>query len=137
MYDVMSQLNKEHTARQVQRMKAKAPVSLVTILIMAASIGLGIYLIWKHYELAKGITMIIAGLIVAVLWALSANLLTEWDRAVILRMGHFHAVKGPGFFMIVPIIDSVTRIVDMRVLRQQGAVDHVADRGMARAQGEV
>jgi regulator of protease activity HflC (stomatin/prohibitin superfamily) len=42
-------------------------------------------------------------------------LLAEWDRALVLRMGHFHSVRGPGFYMIVPIIDSVSRILDMRV----------------------
>ncbi len=116
MYDVMSQLNKEHAARQVQRMKVKMPVTLVTILIIAVSIGLGVYCIERlHYPVTRGVIAAVAGVIIAVLWSLSANLLTEWDRAVVLRMGHFHSIKGPGFFMILPIIDSVVRIVDMRV----------------------
>ena len=27
----------------------------------------------------------------------------QWDRVVILRLGHFHALKGPGLFFIIPI----------------------------------
>ena len=63
----------------------------------------------------EGVTLIILGVVVAVLWSLSAQLLLEWDRAVILRLGHFRSVGGPGFFRIIPIIESVTRVVDMRV----------------------
>ncbi|MDR0758681.1 MAG: hypothetical protein LBF74_01025 [Treponema sp.] len=39
----------------------------------------------------------------------------EWERAVVLRFGRFHRVKGPGLFVLVPLVDRVTQIVDIRI----------------------
>jgi regulator of protease activity HflC (stomatin/prohibitin superfamily) len=39
----------------------------------------------------------------------------EWERAIVLRLGKFHAVKGPGLFLLVPIIDRVAQVVDLRI----------------------
>jgi regulator of protease activity HflC (stomatin/prohibitin superfamily) len=59
--------------------------------------------------------VMVGGVVISALWSMSAHLLAEWDRAVILRMGHFRCMRGPGFFVIIPFIDSVVRVVDMRV----------------------
>jgi len=40
----------------------------------------------------------------------------QWEKGVVLRMGRFHGLKGPGFFMIVPIIDTVPLWIDQRVM---------------------
>ena len=45
---------------------------------------------------------------------MSAQMLAEWDRAVLLSLGRFRQIRGPGFFMIVPMLQSITRVVDMR-----------------------
>jgi regulator of protease activity HflC (stomatin/prohibitin superfamily) len=39
----------------------------------------------------------------------------QWDRAVVLRLGHFHALKGPGMFGMIPFVDRIARFVDMRI----------------------
>ena len=39
----------------------------------------------------------------------------QWDRAVVLRLGTFHALKGPGVFWLIPFVDRVARFVDMRI----------------------
>jgi len=39
----------------------------------------------------------------------------EWERAIVLRFGKFRKVKGPGPFILIPFIDSVTKIVDLRI----------------------
>ena len=40
----------------------------------------------------------------------------QWEKAVVLRMGKMRGLRGPGFFWIVPIIDSVSNWVDQRVM---------------------
>jgi regulator of protease activity HflC (stomatin/prohibitin superfamily) len=40
----------------------------------------------------------------------------QWDRAVILRLGRFHALKGPGLFFIIPIFDVIPYWIDTRVI---------------------
>ncbi len=43
------------------------------------------------------------------------QIVKEWDRAVLLRLGKFKKLKGPGFFIILPFIDSIIKIVDLRI----------------------
>ena len=40
----------------------------------------------------------------------------QWEKAVVLRFGKFHGLKGPGLFWIIPIMDSVTEWIDHRVM---------------------
>ncbi len=44
----------------------------------------------------------------------SIRLTQEWRRAVILRLGRFHAVKGPGLYLLWPI-DTIAVIIDLRI----------------------
>jgi regulator of protease activity HflC (stomatin/prohibitin superfamily) len=39
----------------------------------------------------------------------------QWEKAAVLRLGRYRGLRGPGPFLIVPIIDSVSRYVDQRV----------------------
>jgi len=45
----------------------------------------------------------------------SIKMAQQWERAVVLRLGKLHAVKGPGLFVLVPIIDAVTTWIDQRI----------------------
>jgi regulator of protease activity HflC (stomatin/prohibitin superfamily) len=40
----------------------------------------------------------------------------QWNRAVVLRLGRFHGLKGPGLFLIIPIIDAIPYWIDTRVI---------------------
>jgi regulator of protease activity HflC (stomatin/prohibitin superfamily) len=46
-------------------------------------------------------------------------ILPEWERMVLLRLGQFVGVKGPGYFLIPPFIYSVAAIVDTRIETHQ------------------
>jgi regulator of protease activity HflC (stomatin/prohibitin superfamily) len=41
---------------------------------------------------------------------------SQWEKAVILRLGKFHGLRGPGVFWIVPIVDSIPSWIDHRVM---------------------
>jgi hypothetical protein len=41
---------------------------------------------------------------------------SQWDKAVVLRLGKFHGLRGPGMFWIIPIIDSIASWIDHRVM---------------------
>ncbi|MFT3890347.1 MAG: slipin family protein [Anaerolineales bacterium] len=40
----------------------------------------------------------------------------QWEKAVVLRLGRFNGLKGPGMFWIIPIMDAVTSWIDHRVV---------------------
>jgi regulator of protease activity HflC (stomatin/prohibitin superfamily) len=55
--------------------------------------------------------------------ASSIKIAAQWEKALVFRLGKFQAVKGPGVFMIIPMIDSSqkidTRILTMDIPRQE------------------
>jgi Membrane protease subunits, stomatin/prohibitin homologs len=53
--------------------------------------------------------------ICSILIASAIRIADQWERAVVLRMGKYKGLKGPGPFMIIPIIDSISAYVDQRV----------------------
>ena len=62
------------------------------------------------------------GLFVVVMTLFSVYILfalkvaSQWEKAVVLRLGKFHGLRGPGLFWIIPIIDAVPSWIDHRVM---------------------
>jgi len=54
-------------------------------------------------------------IVLAVIIAASLKMANVWQRFVILRAGKLQGVKGPGLFLIVPILDSVVAVIDQRI----------------------
>ena len=50
-----------------------------------------------------------------ILIALSLKMANAWEKYVVLRLGKLQSVKGAGLFAIIPIIDSVAAIIDVRI----------------------
>jgi regulator of protease activity HflC (stomatin/prohibitin superfamily) len=60
--------------------------------------------------------LMIITFVVALFVSNAIKVANPWDRAVILRLGSFHALKGPGIFFIIPIIDTIPYWIDTRVI---------------------
>ncbi|MFX8899354.1 SPFH domain-containing protein, partial [Acinetobacter baumannii] len=45
---------------------------------------------------------------------LSLKMANAWEKYVILRAGTLQSVKGPGLFMIIPVLDSIAAVIDQR-----------------------
>ena len=88
------------------------PISLAIVAVLAV---FGILLIVLARLVVPGAVLIV--LAVTVLAAL--RMAQQWEQAVVLRAGKFLAVKGPGLFWIVPILDSVTALIDTRLRTTQ------------------
>lgn len=57
----------------------------------------------------------VAGLVVGILLALSIKYTDQWEKAVLLRLGRYRGLRGPGYFAIVPVLDRVVYIIDQRI----------------------
>ncbi len=56
------------------------------------------------------------GLIVLiVLLSSSIQIADQWEKAVVLRMGKYRGLKGPGIFLIIPIFDRIMDYIDQRI----------------------
>ncbi len=58
----------------------------------------------------------VAALVVATIASSAIRVADQWDRAVILRLGQFHSLKGPGLFFMIPVVDSIPYWIDIRVI---------------------
>jgi len=56
------------------------------------------------------------GLVIAIFVSMAIKVADQWDRAVILRLGKFRSLNGPGVFFIIPIIDAIPYWIDTRVI---------------------
>jgi regulator of protease activity HflC (stomatin/prohibitin superfamily) len=45
----------------------------------------------------------------------SIKIANQWERAVVLRFGKFQGLRGPGLFVIIPIVDEISHLIDQRV----------------------
>jgi regulator of protease activity HflC (stomatin/prohibitin superfamily) len=61
------------------------------------------------------IALVVLVVLVLLIVARSMRIAAEWQRAVILRLGRFHKVKGPGIYLVFPIVDRVAQVVDLRI----------------------
>ncbi|MCF8358304.1 MAG: slipin family protein [Prolixibacteraceae bacterium] len=85
------------------------PVSLtVLVILIVISMGLNILEV-------IGMPLMISFIVVSFLIAGSLRIADQWEKAVVLRMGKFRGLRGPGLFMIIPIIDRVDNYIDQRI----------------------
>jgi regulator of protease activity HflC (stomatin/prohibitin superfamily) len=54
-------------------------------------------------------------LLMAVITLFAVKVAQQWEKAIVLRFGKLHAIRGPGMFLIVPVLDEVTEWIDQRV----------------------
>jgi hypothetical protein len=66
---------------------------------------------------------VIAGVLLGLLLAQSPRIAKQWERGVVLRLGRYVGLRGPGLFWITPFIDSVSAWVDQRVITTSFAAE--------------
>ena len=87
-------------------------LNVVSVLVFILIAGTGVVL-----TTATGSPAWVAGAaVIGVLAALSPRVAQQWERAVVLRLGRFIGLQGPGLFWIVPFIDVVARSIDQRMI---------------------
>jgi regulator of protease activity HflC (stomatin/prohibitin superfamily) len=87
--------------------------ALVTAIVVMA--GAGINRLTEGTWEPRNIYIIISTALVAAICFFGIKIANQWERAVVLRLGKFHCLKGPGMFFIVPVIDTIVQSVDMRI----------------------
>jgi regulator of protease activity HflC (stomatin/prohibitin superfamily) len=88
-------------------------------LIFMVILGLGAALAYARLRVGAALEAGGIGVVAFVIAALVASAIQvadQWDRAVILRLGHFHSLRGPGLFFIIPVLDAIPYWIDTRVI---------------------
>jgi regulator of protease activity HflC (stomatin/prohibitin superfamily) len=68
---------------------------------------------------APGIVMALVGAVVM----LSPRVAEQWERAIVLRLGRFQAMRGPGLFWVLPFVDRVASWIDQRTITTSFAAE--------------
>jgi regulator of protease activity HflC (stomatin/prohibitin superfamily) len=86
---------------------------IVEALIMAIAVFLSESLHASDLWVAA---LLAAGSLIATYFLFALKIADQWEKAVVLRFGKYAGLKGPGRFWIVPIVDSIPRWIDHRVM---------------------
>jgi regulator of protease activity HflC (stomatin/prohibitin superfamily) len=103
--------NIPHTGRRRDRIRLK----IFALLLCAAGIIAAPHLPRTRFfdpAVLRALSTLAAA---AVLIIPSVRKLDEWERAIVLRLGRFHRVRGPGLFLLVPLADRIAETVDLRI----------------------
>ena len=87
--------------------------------IFIVILGIGGGLAFAVYEVTANLESAWIGVVafvIALVVSLAIKVANQWEKVVILRLGKFHSLKGPGLFFIVPIIDMIAYWIDTRVI---------------------
>lgn len=83
-------------------------------------LGIGVGVAYARYAASANPDAIWIGagvsFVVALVVSASIKIADQWEKVVVLRLGSFRALKGPGVFFIIPIIDVIAYWIDTRVL---------------------
>jgi hypothetical protein len=94
-------------------------VNVLSIVIVLAFAAGGAALWTRTRMVLPAAGLVVAGLVLAQ----APRVARQWERAVVLRLGRFVGLRGPGLFWVVPLIDSVNSWVDQRTITTSFAAE--------------
>src|SRR6266496_494568 len=97
----------------------RARVNVVASAVLLGSIVLGL----AGSRVSGSQTPLMVMLAVGAVLMQAPRIAQQWERAVVLRLGRFLALRGPGLFWIVPFVDSVSSWIDQRTITTSFAAE--------------
>jgi regulator of protease activity HflC (stomatin/prohibitin superfamily) len=93
--------------------------NVVALLCLLTPIMVGAYFTWswRDWRFAS------LGTVIGVLACLSPRVARQWERGVVLRLGKYVGLRGPGLFWIMPLVDSVANWIDQRTITTNFAAE--------------
>ena len=89
--------------------------ALLFVAVVAAGLGLAFAIDGSLSSPASTVILIVFSVLAAAV-AAATKVADQWNRAVVLRLGRFHRLRGPGLFFIIPIVDGIPYWIDIRVI---------------------
>jgi regulator of protease activity HflC (stomatin/prohibitin superfamily) len=93
--------------------------SSFSVLIFFIIIAIGLAIAYSADKSLTGPGTMVIGVITflaAIIISSAIKIADQWEKAVVLRLGRFQSLRGPGLFFIIPIIDNVAYWIDNRVI---------------------
>lgn len=107
---------KQNPERRSVERGPNAVALTIFILLIIAAVGLAAWL--DSHDVGDGIigAAIIVLSLIGLYFLFALQIARQWEKAVVLRMGKFRGLRGPGLFWVIPIVDTVSSWIDHRVM---------------------
>jgi regulator of protease activity HflC (stomatin/prohibitin superfamily) len=94
-------------------------LNVVAIAVLLAAIGAGSVAMQMTGSPVALLLWVIAGVILMQ----SPRIAQQWERAIVLRLGRFVGLRGPGLFFVIPFVDRVSSWIDQRTITTSFAAE--------------
>ena len=93
---------------------SSAGVVLFSLVLFLVVFGMVLGAFWVVAS-SVGVVAVVVSAVCALLAVSAVHIAQQWERVVVLRLGEFNRVSGPGLFWTIPVIEQNTMRVDTRV----------------------
>lgn len=93
--------------------------SYFSVFIFFVILGIGVAFSYPSFgdqSGTKGTFIVVIFFLIALIVSSALKVADQWDKVVVLRLGRFHSLRGPGLFFIIPVIDTIPYWIDIRVI---------------------
>jgi regulator of protease activity HflC (stomatin/prohibitin superfamily) len=105
--------------RAARASRGQTRTNVVAVFILIVAVLLGIIITASTQNPA----WLIIGILAGIFLAQSPKIAKQWERAVVLRLGKYTGLHGPGLFWIAPFVESVSIYIDQRVVTTSFAAE--------------
>lgn len=110
MNTMVARLNQINSSVRVSGLGIALFILVMALLVLGEA--------WMEGRVSEGWLVVYGLVLLAIAFSLlmGIQVARQWEKAVVLRLGKFKGLKGPGVFMLLPIIDSASSWIDHRVM---------------------
>ncbi|NMC13986.1 MAG: slipin family protein [Chloroflexi bacterium] len=107
----------ERTAASAQSaLRLNGPASLLASVFVIIGVVVAIWMDTRGYSDITIAIFVAVIILIGITISMSLKIAPQWEKAVILRLGKFRHLAGPGMFWIIPVIDVIANWIDHRVM---------------------
>ncbi len=105
---------------QSKEIRLSAPrVNVVAVAILGGFVALGVFGFLTTRRVVPLVVMTVLGVVLMQ----APRVAQQWERAIVLRLGRYVGLRGPGLFWILPFIDNVSSWIDQRTITTSFAAE--------------
>jgi regulator of protease activity HflC (stomatin/prohibitin superfamily) len=105
--------------RAARASRSQSRANVVSVFILLVSIIIGVVVGAATRNPGWFIIVVLAGLF----FSQSPKIAKQWERAVVLRLGKYTGLRGPGLFWITPFVETISIYIDQRVITTSFAAE--------------
>ncbi len=101
---------------QYKCMSQQNPLPYIILAALLVPVIWLLYVAFTGPDLLLHLIAAAVWIIIATFFAASVKIADQWEKAVVLRLGNYTGLKGPGFFRINPLVENVAYWIDTRII---------------------